>query len=78
MEPKWTLGLVLATCPVLDFSSEPRLAALIHAHNPAEVSGFHPAPTAACGTVHTRVAGSGSVFACAIENGTIKIKPIKF
>lgn len=78
MEPKWTLGLALAACPVLDCSSEPRPAALIHARNPAEVSGFHPAPTTARGTVHTRVAGSGSVFACTTENGTIKIKPIKF
>lgn len=78
MEPKWTLGLALAASPALDFSSEPRPAALIHARNPAEVSGFHPAPTAARGMVHTRVAGSGSVFSCAVENGTIKIKPIKF
>lgn len=78
MEPKWTLGLALAACLVLDFNSKPRPAALIHACNSAEVSGFHPAPTTARGTVHTRVAGSGSVFACAVENGTIEIKPIKF
>jgi len=78
VEPKWTLGLALEACPALDFSSEPRPAALIHARNPAEVSGFHPAPATARRMVRTRVAGSGSVFAWAVENGTIKIKPIKF
>lgn len=78
MEPKWTPSPALASGPVLNCSSQPGPAALIHACNPAEVSGIHPAPTAARGMVHTRVAGSGSVFACAVENGTIQIKLIKF